>query len=209
MGSSTVATTLRFTALQTYVRPLIPCDTNLLCTRRLSKAQRHRGLRSTLGTAVESAIGEGDQLNSTWRHTSSLARGPAARVIHGEWAETRSTPAAVPVADMATLALAACGTIRDCSRAAERLFGYSREELLEQHVSLLLPSLAAPTALLAQGGRVEPRLAYLSRLVVFRARPRAGDEFRCQVCLNSLGNPGVPPLLAIVRRVDPPTRPDR
>jgi len=43
--------------------------------------------------------------------------------------------------DLVTLALDERGVILDCSKAAERLFGYLRSELMRCHVSQLLPQL--------------------------------------------------------------------
>ena len=53
------------------------------------------------------------------------------------------------------------GMICDCSKAGETLFGYSRKDLVWQHVSKLLPELSAIQ--LVKNGKLNQQLAFLSR----------------------------------------------
>lgn len=53
------------------------------------------------------------------------------------------------------------GMICDCSKASEKLFGYSRKDLVWQHVSKLLPELSEMT--LVKNGQFNHQLCFLSR----------------------------------------------
>ncbi|QDX82511.1 hypothetical protein B9N43_15480 [Denitratisoma sp. DHT3] len=79
--------------------------------------------------------------------------------------------------ECAALLLDLAGRVRDANRSAECLFGYSRAELLDWHVSLLLPKLAE-----VHDQEVFRRLAYLSHCgVAFRANRNHGRDFACAV----------------------------
>lgn len=64
--------------------------------------------------------------------------------------------------DFVELTLSDSGMIRECSRAIERLFGYSPAKLLWQHISVLLPQLAGMA--LVTGGEINHRLHYLAHI---------------------------------------------
>lgn len=68
------------------------------------------------------------------------------------------------------------GMICDCSKAGEKLFGYSRKDLVWQHVSKLLPELSE--ILLVKNGQINPQLGFLSHCGhPFRAINRLGNTF--------------------------------
>ncbi|MGA9665945.1 MAG: PAS domain-containing protein [Gallionella sp.] len=66
------------------------------------------------------------------------------------------------------------GMICDCSTAGEKLFGYSRKDLVWQHVSKLLPELSEIH--LVKNGQFNSQLGFLSR---------CGQPF---LAINRLGN---------------------
>lgn len=93
------------------------------------------------------------------------------------------------------------GIVCDWDSACEMLFGHRRSEMVSRHVSMLLPQLA-DTELL-KDGRPNSKLRFLCRIGVrFQALSRSGERFPCDLFLNSLGNPGSPPLRLIVRRAE-------
>lgn len=59
-----------------------------------------------------------------------------------------------------TLLLDEDGMIKDCSKSAERLFGYRLSEIVWQHVSCLFPQFLE-TALI-QKGKVNPKFNYIA-----------------------------------------------
>lgn len=79
--------------------------------------------------------------------------------------------------DCAVLLLNPSGHVRDANTSAECLFGYSRSELTNWHVSVLLPKLAE-----VHNQDVFRRLAFLSQCgATFRANRNHGHEFPCAV----------------------------
>jgi len=66
------------------------------------------------------------------------------------------------------------GMICDCSKAGEKLFGYSRKDLVWQHVSKLLPELSEIS--LVKNGELNQQLGFLSH---------CGHRFQA---INRLGN---------------------
>ncbi|HQT26552.1 MAG TPA: PAS domain-containing protein, partial [Burkholderiales bacterium] len=64
-----------------------------------------------------------------------------------------------PEEDPAALSLDERGMILDCNRAAEKLSGYLKSELMWRHVSLLLPQLLAKK--LISGDSLNPQLNFL------------------------------------------------
>jgi PAS domain S-box-containing protein len=83
---------------------------------------------------------------------------------HAEWQEP---PA---------LTLDERGMICDCSNAGEKLFGYSRKNLVWQHVSKLLPELSEIQLL--KNGHLNPQLGFLCHCGHhFRATNRLGNVF--------------------------------
>jgi PAS domain S-box-containing protein len=68
------------------------------------------------------------------------------------------------------------GMICDCSNAGEKLFGYSRKNLVWQHVSKLLPELSDISLL--ENGELNQQLGFLSHCGHhFRAINRMGNTF--------------------------------
>jgi len=87
---------------------------------------------------------------------------------HAEWQEPP------------TLTVDERGMICDCSKAGEKLFGYSLRNLVWQHVSKLLPELSGIQ--LVKNGRLNSQLGFLSRCgQPFLAINRPGN-----ICLNNL-----------------------
>ena len=63
--------------------------------------------------------------------------------------------------DPPALSLDESGVIHDCSNSFEKLFGFLRDELVERHISTLLPQLTGVE--LVQAGHFNPLLNYLCR----------------------------------------------
>lgn len=81
------------------------------------------------------------------------------------------------------------GMIRDCNRAAEKLSGYLRSELVWRHVSLLLPQL--PENSLISGGRFNPKLNFLCHCGhLFHLQHSNGSSLRSELHLVELNNSG-------------------
>jgi PAS domain-containing protein len=100
----------------------------------------------------------------------------------------------------AVLTLDDAGTICDCNGEGEALFQYRRDELIGQHVSLLLPQLAELE--LMQGGHVNPHLRVRCRFGChFQAVTRDDERFAIDLFLNMLGSGGHNRLSVIVRRL--------
>ncbi|HEY6094132.1 MAG TPA: PAS domain-containing protein [Gallionellaceae bacterium] len=59
-----------------------------------------------------------------------------------------------------TLVLDEDGMIKDCSKSAERLFGYRLSEIIWQHISCLFPQFQEVA--LIQKGRVNPKFNYIA-----------------------------------------------
>lgn len=97
-------------------------------------------------------------------------------------------------------ALDARGLIDDCDQTAERMFGYRREQLLGQPVSMVLPELQGGT--LYQAGRINPGLLYRSHIgAAFRARPCADQGFACLLFLTNIGSVSSPHIRVVLRRL--------
>lgn len=65
------------------------------------------------------------------------------------------------------------GRILDCSARAEEVFGYSRAQLLHQHVSMVLPEVAEMDLL--KDGQPSAYFTFLCRIgYVFKMMPRSG-----------------------------------
>jgi len=76
--------------------------------------------------------------------------------------------------DPPALSLDDSGVIHDCSRSFEKLFGFLRDELVERHISTLLPQLTGVE--LMQAGHFNPLLNYLCRCGHhFQAQSQNGD----------------------------------
>lgn len=100
--------------------------------------------------------------------------------------------------DHAVLVLDEEGRIRDCNSSAEQLFGFSHEELLTTHISILIPQLGGSN--LQHNGDINPRIKLLSRIGwLFRARHGAKAMFRCRLFLSCPGDSRSRRLRLIVR----------
>ncbi len=75
-----------------------------------------------------------------------------------------------------TLTLDERGLIHDCSNSGEKLFGYCRDDLVQQHVSRLFPQLSE--VVLVENGTINPRLIFLCRCShQFMAQGKGGRAF--------------------------------
>jgi hypothetical protein len=131
--------------------------------------------------------------------SAMLIESSAKQAISGGVHAVRKT-----TADNAAVALTldSGGTIRDCSGDSETLFNYRRDELLERHVSLLLPELE--TLELVRDGEANPRLRFQCRIGChFAAVKRNGEHFASALFLNFLDNSGDGRLSLIVRPAEP------
>lgn len=79
------------------------------------------------------------------------------------------------------------GVILECDGDTEAMFGYSHENLISRHVSLLLPKLQSIE--LMAGGRLNPRLHYLCRVgLPFQVRRRDKERYLSYLSLTDLSN---------------------
>lgn len=91
--------------------------------------------------------------------------------------------------DPPALSLDESGVIHDCSRSFEKLLGFLREELVERHVSTLLPQLAGVE--LVQAGHFNPLLNYLCRCGhCFMVQNQRGDTLDINLNFVHLGYDG-------------------
>lgn len=107
----------------------------------------------------------------------------------------------------AALTLDQSGMIQDCTDAGEELFGFSRSELAQHHISLLFPQLS-DTALLSNG-LINSRLLFLSHCGhLFWAMDRDGEAFFSELFFSQLEYGAHPILRVIVRPSDGAPRPN-
>ncbi len=89
----------------------------------------------------------------------------------------------------AALTLDEQGMILDCSESGEELFGYSRLELLQQHVSTLLPQLSGID--LFRDGEPNALLAFLCRIGhLFQVQCCEGVTFHSELTFVHLNHAG-------------------
>ena len=101
----------------------------------------------------------------------------------------------------AALTLDEEGVICDCSDSGEELFGYSRRELIRQHVSKLLPQLSEVK--LVQDGHLNQRFGLLCRCGQhFQAQGRYGSSFQSELSFVHLDHSGKCILRLFVRPAD-------
>ena len=87
--------------------------------------------------------------------------------------------------DLAALAVDALGVIRYCNRATAALFKYRFDQLLGQHVSMLLPQLA--DLQLLQDGQPNARIRFLCRVGHhFEGVAQDGERFTSELFLSVL-----------------------
>lgn len=87
--------------------------------------------------------------------------------------------------NIAILTLNEDGIVCDCNPASESLFKYDHNELVSQHVSMLLPVLA--TLSLMQNGQLNSRLRFLSRIGYrFLSISQDRQSFSSQLFFNHL-----------------------
>jgi hypothetical protein len=104
--------------------------------------------------------------------------------------------------DAVTLTLDNLGMIRDCSGPSEAVFKYRRDELIERHVSLLLPELEGLE--LVRNGEPNHRLHFQCRIgQLFAAVTRDGVRFASKLFFSLLDNTGDGRLSLIVRPANP------
>jgi len=97
-----------------------------------------------------------------------------------------------------TLTLDERGMIRDCCNSCEALFGYSRRELVWQHISKLLPQLSGIK--LVKDGQINPRLGFVCRCGhLFRAQSRDDGFFYSELSFVNLEHAGMRILRVFVR----------
>jgi PAS domain-containing protein len=90
------------------------------------------------------------------------------------------------------------GMIHDCSRAFEVLFGFLREDIIEQHISRFFPQLCGVE--LIQSGQFNPLLNYLCRCGhLFRVQNRGGDTLAINLNFVHVGYDGSRILKMFVR----------
>lgn len=98
----------------------------------------------------------------------------------------------------AALTLDERGMIRDCTRAGEELFGYTRLELTWQPVSKLLPQLSRIN--LVQDGQLNPMLSFLCHCGhLFEVQCRNGVTLLGELSFVNLAHPGKFTLRLIIR----------
>lgn len=103
-----------------------------------------------------------------------------------------------PGEDLATLTLDDLGVICHCNLAGEVLFKYRLGDLVQHHVSLLLPQLAGLDMM--QKGEPNSHLRFLSHIGChFQAVTKDGERFASQIYLNILDHNGHNRLSLIVR----------
>jgi PAS domain S-box-containing protein len=79
------------------------------------------------------------------------------------------------------------GLIHDINASCERLFGYQRPDLLNNHISKLFSQLADVE--LIRDGQVNPSLNYRCRCGhFFQAQNQKGDIFSCNLSFVRVGN---------------------
>lgn len=109
-----------------------------------------------------------------------------------------------PSDEIAALTLDNRAMICDCNRASEALFHYCRSELVNQHVSVLLPQLADPE--LIPDGQPSSRLRFLCHAGhQFHAVTQGGRRFASALFFNCLNGPGYGRVSLMVRPADGPS----
>jgi PAS domain S-box-containing protein len=89
----------------------------------------------------------------------------------------------------AALVLDESGTIRDCNKSVEHLFGYPHSDLVLQHVSRLLPQLSG--VVLMRDGQIDPHFDFLCHCGhLFQALNRQGEVFASELSLVELEHGG-------------------
>ena len=79
------------------------------------------------------------------------------------------------------------GIIQDCSESCESIFGYSRDDLVFQHISMLLPQFSGTA--FDQEGRLTPLIFYLCHCGhSFQAQNRQGNVFHSELRIVRLQN---------------------
>jgi hypothetical protein len=83
----------------------------------------------------------------------------------------------------------AAGEVLDCNVAAEEIFQIDRNELINCHISVVLPPLAGIPMI--QGGMPNSRIRFLSRVgCLFQGVARDGTRFLNELFLNVLDDNG-------------------
>lgn len=120
------------------------------------------------------------------------------KTAHMEPADMRHSSESGSDVGMAVLRLDGRGLVCDCNRLVEKLFNYTRSQLVWQHVSLLLPELADLELL--HDGQANMHLRFLSHVGHhFQAITQDGKRFASKIFLNVIDSAGNGQLSLIVR----------
>jgi PAS domain S-box-containing protein len=99
--------------------------------------------------------------------------------------------------ESAELMLDEGGMILDCSDSGEKLFGYSRSELIKQHVSRLLPQLSKVK--LVENGKLDSQLGFFCHCGrLFQVQSRLRGTFLSELNFILLSYAGMSILRLIV-----------
>lgn len=100
------------------------------------------------------------------------------------------------------LVLAADGSIREANPQVQRLFGYSREELLGSAIGKLIPELKnQPSPESVDGNSSGLGTRPMRRALVLYGQPKTGDKFPIEVLLSTIEVDGAPQVLAVLHDV--------
>jgi PAS domain S-box-containing protein len=100
--------------------------------------------------------------------------------------------------DPLALSLDENGMIQECSRSIEKLFGFSQNDLLCRHFSMLFPQLTGVE--IARAGQINPLLNYLCRCGHhFLTQNRQGEVFTSNLSVTHIGYDGSRLLRIVVR----------
>ncbi|MFZ2161299.1 MAG: PAS domain-containing protein [Sideroxyarcus sp.] len=100
--------------------------------------------------------------------------------------------------DPPALSLDEHGMIQECSKSLERLFGFSQNDLICRHFSLLFPQLTGVE--IARAGQINPLLNYLCRCSHhFLTQNRQGEVFTSNLSVAHIGYDGSRLLRIVVR----------
>ena len=92
------------------------------------------------------------------------------------------------------------GMIQECSESLERLFGFSQNDLICHHFSILFPQLAGVE--IVHAGQINPLLNYLCRCGhLFLTQNRLGEVFSSNLSIAHIGYDGSRLLRILVRPV--------
>jgi PAS domain S-box-containing protein len=98
-----------------------------------------------------------------------------------------------------TLTVDESGVIRDCGKEVASMFGYTAGEVLDQHISILLPQLTDEE--MFRSDRAFARFCHSCRIgVSFRSVTRDGSQFDSHLLVSVIGKPGMRRIRMYVNR---------